>query len=155
MGYSRTRKIRTITKTYYKGAHGIILTYDVTGQNSFKNIRNWIKQIEANLLGVRTRVSSPRWKLQNNARFPCFSAIFFVSLHLVRPVLFAYKATPEAQSFMSFGGHCKIFARSPQDIAPPAATICHGRGKLATCRLAPCYIPSKSLFPRGLSPFLP
>ena len=48
MGYSRTRKIRTITKTYYKGAHGIILTYDVIDQNSFKNIRNWIKQIEAN-----------------------------------------------------------------------------------------------------------
>ena len=41
-------RFRTITKTYYKGAHGIILTYDVTDQNSFKNIRNWIKQIEAN-----------------------------------------------------------------------------------------------------------
>ena len=41
-------RFRTITKTYYKGAHGIILTYDVTDANSFKNIRNWIKQIEAN-----------------------------------------------------------------------------------------------------------
>ena len=41
-------RFRTITKTYYKGAHGIILTYDVTDQTSFKNIRNWIKQIEAN-----------------------------------------------------------------------------------------------------------
>ena len=41
-------RFRTITKTYYKGAHGIILTYDVTDNNSFKNIRNWIKQIEAN-----------------------------------------------------------------------------------------------------------
>ena len=41
-------RFRTITKTYYKGAHGIILTYDVTDQNSFKNTRNWIKQIEAN-----------------------------------------------------------------------------------------------------------
>ena len=41
-------RFRTITKTYYKGAHGIILMYDVTDQNSFKNIRNWIKQIEAN-----------------------------------------------------------------------------------------------------------
>ena len=38
-------------------------------------------------------------KLQNNARFPCISAIFFVSLHLIRPVLFAYKATPKAQTF--------------------------------------------------------
>ena len=33
-----------ITKAYYKGAHGIILTYDVNEQNSFKNIRNLIKQ---------------------------------------------------------------------------------------------------------------
>ena len=67
----------------------------------------------------------------------------------------ASKTTPKAKSFMSFGGRRKIFARPPQDIAPPAATICHGRGKLVTSRLAPCYIPSKSLFPRGSSPFRP
>ncbi len=41
-------RFRTITKTYYKGAHGIILTYDITDENSFKNIKNWIKQIEQN-----------------------------------------------------------------------------------------------------------
>lgn len=41
-------RFRTITKTYYKGAHGIILTYDVTDENSFRNIRNWVKQIETN-----------------------------------------------------------------------------------------------------------
>jgi Ras-related protein Rab-8A len=41
-------RFRTITKTYYKGAHGIILTYDVTDEASFKNIRNWVKQIEQN-----------------------------------------------------------------------------------------------------------
>ena len=40
-------RFRTITKTYYKGTHGIILTYDVTDVNSFKNIPNWIKQIQA------------------------------------------------------------------------------------------------------------
>ena len=41
-------RFRTITKTYYKGAHGIILTFDVTDESSFKNIRNWVKQIEQN-----------------------------------------------------------------------------------------------------------
>ena len=41
-------RFRTITKTYYKGANGIILTYDVTDENSFKNIRTWVKQIEQN-----------------------------------------------------------------------------------------------------------
>ena len=41
-------RFRTITKTYCKGSHGIILMYDVTDKNSFKNVRNWIKYIEAN-----------------------------------------------------------------------------------------------------------
>lgn len=41
-------RFRTITKTYYKGAHGIILTFDVTDETSFKNIKNWVKQIETN-----------------------------------------------------------------------------------------------------------
>ena len=41
-------RFRNIGKMFYKGAHGIILTYDVTDENSFKNIRNWIKQIEEN-----------------------------------------------------------------------------------------------------------
>lgn len=41
-------KFRTITKTYYKGAHGIVLTYDLTDKASFKNVINWITQIEAN-----------------------------------------------------------------------------------------------------------
>ena len=40
-------RFRTVTKTYSKGTHGIILMYDITDQNSFKNIRNWMKQIEA------------------------------------------------------------------------------------------------------------
>ena len=41
-------RFRIISKTLYKDAHGIILTYDITDRNSFLNIRNWIKQIEAN-----------------------------------------------------------------------------------------------------------
>ena len=40
-------RFRTITKTYCKGAHGIILMYDVTDLYTFKNIRNWIKQVIA------------------------------------------------------------------------------------------------------------
>ena len=39
-------RFRTITQTYYRGAMGIILAYDCSSQESFKNIKNWIKQIE-------------------------------------------------------------------------------------------------------------
>lgn len=39
-------RFRTITTAYYRGAMGIILTYDVTDQRSFDNIRTWIRNIE-------------------------------------------------------------------------------------------------------------
>lgn len=41
-------KLRTITKTYYAGAHGIILIYDITDESSFKSIRNWLNEKEKN-----------------------------------------------------------------------------------------------------------
>ena len=39
-------RFRTITQTYYKGAMGIILAYDCTTEESFANVRNWVRQIE-------------------------------------------------------------------------------------------------------------
>ena len=39
-------RFRAITKNYYKGAHGIILIYDVTNQQTFENVTNWINQIK-------------------------------------------------------------------------------------------------------------
>lgn len=41
-------RFRAITKNYYKGAHGIILIYDVTNKQSFVNIKNWVIQIREN-----------------------------------------------------------------------------------------------------------
>ncbi|GAB5371899.1 hypothetical protein AAMO2058_001619700 [Amorphochlora amoebiformis] len=39
-------RFRTITTAYYRGAMGILLIYDVTDENSFQNIRTWIRNIE-------------------------------------------------------------------------------------------------------------
>ncbi|MCB0370954.1 MAG: hypothetical protein KDD45_16415 [Bdellovibrionales bacterium] len=35
-----------MTKSFYKGAHGIILTYSITDHNSFAHIGSWIEQIK-------------------------------------------------------------------------------------------------------------
>ena len=39
-------RFRSITKNYFKGAHGIVLLYDITNKVSFENVRNWLKQIK-------------------------------------------------------------------------------------------------------------
>mmetsp|Transcript_19825 Transcript_19825/g.22133 ORF Transcript_19825/g.22133 Transcript_19825/m.22133 type:complete len:205 (+) Transcript_19825:2-616(+) len=39
-------RFKTITSSYYKGAHGIIVVYDVTDKDSYKNIDTWMSEIE-------------------------------------------------------------------------------------------------------------
>ncbi|KAJ1421416.1 ras-related gtp-binding protein [Ochromonadaceae sp. CCMP2298] len=39
-------RFRTITNSYFRHSHGILLVFDVTDPRSFANIRSWIGQIE-------------------------------------------------------------------------------------------------------------
>ena len=41
-------RFKNIIVSYYRGAHGILLVYDVTDKDSFKNLTNWLIEIEKN-----------------------------------------------------------------------------------------------------------
>lgn len=41
-------RFRTITATYYRGTHGVIVVYDVTDRDSFENVRRWMAEIDNN-----------------------------------------------------------------------------------------------------------
>lgn len=41
-------KFRAITRSYYRGAHAILVVIDVTNINSFNNINKWFTEIEEN-----------------------------------------------------------------------------------------------------------
>lgn len=41
-------RFRTLTSSYYRGAQGVILVYDISNRESFENLRNtWIKELAA------------------------------------------------------------------------------------------------------------
>ena len=54
-------RFRTISSTYYRGAHGIIVVYDITNLDSFNNVKRWLEEINkyarenVNKLLVRAR----------------------------------------------------------------------------------------------------
>merc|ERR1719336_3509039 len=39
-------RFKTITSSYYKGAHGIIVTYDITDRDSFNAVHTWMTEVE-------------------------------------------------------------------------------------------------------------
>ncbi|XP_069783189.1 ras-related protein Rab-35-like [Narcine bancroftii] len=41
-------RFRTITSTYYRNTHGVIVVYDVTNPQSFVNVKRWLHEINQN-----------------------------------------------------------------------------------------------------------
>jgi small GTP-binding protein len=39
-------RFRSITNSYYRGVHGIIISYDITNKQSFVNIERWMRNVK-------------------------------------------------------------------------------------------------------------
>jgi len=39
-------RFRTLTSSYYRGAHGVILVYDVTNRETFDNLEQWFSELQ-------------------------------------------------------------------------------------------------------------
>ena len=61
-------RFKNIIASFYRGAHGILLIYDVSDKDSFKNLSNWLIEIEKNsnknvlkvLIGNKTDLEDKR-----------------------------------------------------------------------------------------------
>ena len=41
-------RFRNVISSYFKGAHGILLIFDITSRDSFKELENWLGEVERN-----------------------------------------------------------------------------------------------------------
>ncbi|KAL0215722.1 hypothetical protein P9112_007906 [Eukaryota sp. TZLM1-RC] len=69
-------RFRTITASYYHGAQGIIVVFDVTKRQSFENVQMWLREIEDSasenvsilLVGNKTDLTEQREVTDEQAR---------------------------------------------------------------------------------------
>jgi len=61
-------RFRTITQTYYKGAMGVIVSFDVTNRDTFSHVKDWLEQINMHAsTDVAKVLIATKCDLQNRA----------------------------------------------------------------------------------------
>ncbi|KAH8683089.1 ras-related protein rab-like protein-18 [Tricladium varicosporioides] len=43
-------RFRTLSNSYYRGAHGVILVYDISNRESFNGMERWFEEVEGNAM---------------------------------------------------------------------------------------------------------
>ena len=75
-------RFRTITQSYYRGAHGIFVVFDLTHLESFRNIKYWIQEIEkynnnsADIILIGNKSDIPEHRKVSNCEINNFCSNF-------------------------------------------------------------------------------
>ena len=65
---SGQEKYRSMTRLYFKDAHGVILVYDVNNENSFSGLNIWLNEIKTNCNNVNVSIVLVGNKIDLNDR---------------------------------------------------------------------------------------
>jgi len=124
-------RFRTITSSYYRGAHGIIVVYDVTDADTFSNIRQWLQEIDRYACeGVNKLIVGNKSDLEGKKAVEYQSAKEF-SDQLGIPFLetSAKNATNVEQAFLTMAKQIKDRMGAAQVAANQQKTVKIGAGQ--------------------------
>ena len=124
-------RFRTISSTYYRGAHGIIVVYDVTDVESFNNVKQWLHEIDRYacenvnklLVGNKSDLAAKRQVTTEQAKE------FADSLGIEFLETSAKTATNVEQAFTTMASQIKERMQSQPTAGASKATIKPGQGK--------------------------
>ncbi len=133
-------RFRTITSSYYRGAHGIIVVYDVTDQESFNNVKVWLQEIDryANenvnklLVGNKSDLTSKKVVDYETAK------AFADELGIPFLETSAKSAANVEQSFMTMAAEIKKRMASQPVMAKNTNTVKPGEGRSLSSNKSNC-----------------
>ena len=120
-------RFRTITSSYYRGAHGIIVVYDTTDSETFEHVKTWLHEIDRYasenvnklLVGNKSDLTTKR-QVDTDAAKEFASQVNIPFLETS-----AKNATNVEDAFMTMAGEIK-----KRMAATPTASEGGGRGKI-------------------------
>eukprot|EP00656_Telonema_subtile_P005493 TRINITY_DN124_c0_g1_i5.p2 TRINITY_DN124_c0_g1~~TRINITY_DN124_c0_g1_i5.p2 ORF type:complete len:208 (+),score=48.70 TRINITY_DN124_c0_g1_i5:250-873(+) len=110
-------RFRTITSSYYRGAHGIIVVYDVTDGDSYTNVKQWLEEIQRYACeGVNKLLVGNKCDLSNKRVVDKKSAEDFAEKHGITFLETSAKNNQNVEAaFMTMAGEIKArIAKKPQ-----------------------------------------
>ncbi|KAF3670420.1 hypothetical protein FXO37_08549 [Capsicum annuum] len=128
-------RFRTITSSYYRGAHGIIVVYDVTDQESFNNVKQWLSEIDryasdnVNKLLVGNKCDLTAQKVVSTETAQAFADEIGIPFMETS----AKNATNVEQAFMAMAASIKN--RSADNLSTKRAAAAHLENTTTLCRL--------------------
>jgi Ras-related protein Rab-1A len=133
-------RFRTITSSYYRGAHGIIVVYDVTDMDSFNNVKQWLNEIDryasesVNKLLVGNKSDLTATKQVDTQTAKAFAdeiGIPFLETS-------AKNSTNVEQAFMTMAGEIKKRMASQPTVTKAAGSVALGGGKAVKSSSSGC-----------------
>ncbi|KAF3854793.1 hypothetical protein F7725_022848 [Dissostichus mawsoni] len=96
-------RFRSIARSYFRKAHGVLLLYDVTSESSFLNVREWVDQIQDSteekipmcVIGnkVDLREQLPEGSCVSSIHGEKLAKVCSCSFHLIKPCLYRHPAS--------------------------------------------------------------
>ncbi|KAJ3415755.1 GTP-binding protein of the rab [Chytridiales sp. JEL 0842] len=127
-------RFRTITSSYYRGAHGIIVVYDVTDQDTFNNVKQWLQEIDRYAVeGVNKLLVGNKSDLTSK-KVVDFNAAKDFADNLQIPILetSAKNSSNVEQAFLTMAKQIKDRMGSTTAAAPNKATVKVGQAMAYT-----------------------
>eukprot|EP00658_Telonema_sp_P-2_P007115 TRINITY_DN12651_c0_g1_i3.p1 TRINITY_DN12651_c0_g1~~TRINITY_DN12651_c0_g1_i3.p1 ORF type:complete len:166 (+),score=56.15 TRINITY_DN12651_c0_g1_i3:125-622(+) len=118
-------RFRTITSSYYRGAHGIIVVYDVTDGDSYTNVKQWLEEIQRYACeGVNKLLVGNKCDLANKRVVDKKAAEEFAEKHGITFLETSAKNNQNVDAaFMTMAGEIKTrIAKKPQVDKSPNTT---------------------------------
>ena len=77
-------RFKTITRSYYRGSHGIIMIFDITSRNSFDNIKNWLEEINKYSENISTILVGNKIDLDDKRKITYKEANEFAQMYNIK-----------------------------------------------------------------------